>query len=387
MASEYINRVAEECGLTPFYIDKKIEDTKELAEEKDLNFSSPILIGYDVQGPMVRLVDTNFYPWVNVQKAVSAIPNYKGISKTIISGWDLKSIKDYRDKRLGRPDINLIGELGAVVEYDGKFYDVEPTPDENIFYGMEQKLFEESAESDLKLAIQGNFSKRVNCFYFEGDERDRGDVRNHFLVKGKNITTKDIYEVAKSLSNEFEYDGKYILFESTLENVKTVDNILRYVHTLQSMRFSKKGDKIKIFRDNKDNRKFTLKEMEEFAKEVIPKDWEIDPNQDYCIDVLYKEDGKKPTKEGAANVLAKMKFDEDYVITNTGDKKGDILYRDNSLFFPQYGTSAHEYCERKKIPNVPVISSVDYSLILAGILRERKREEEKIPEVIPLTAV
>lgn len=26
MASEYIRRVAEECGLTPFYIDKKVDD-------------------------------------------------------------------------------------------------------------------------------------------------------------------------------------------------------------------------------------------------------------------------------------------------------------------------------------------------------------------------
>ncbi len=99
MASEYIRGVTEECGLTPFYIDKKIEETKELAKEKDLNFSSPVLIGYDVQGPMVRLIDSSFYPWINVQKAVSAIPNYEDISKAIISGWDLKSIKEYRDKR------------------------------------------------------------------------------------------------------------------------------------------------------------------------------------------------------------------------------------------------------------------------------------------------
>ncbi len=161
MPSEYIGRVAEECGLTPFYIDKKIEETRELAEEKDLTFSNPALIGYDAQGPMVRLVDTNFYPWINVQKALYLIPENDNTHKTILSGWDLKSLKEFRDNRLGMNNIHLIGELGAVFEYGGKIYEVEPISDENIFYEMEQKLFK----------ICGTKSKTCNSrkFFKEGE--------------------------------------------------------------------------------------------------------------------------------------------------------------------------------------------------------------------------
>ncbi len=229
----------------------------------------------------------------------------------------------------------------------------------------------------------------MNCFYFEGDEKDRGNIKDHFLVKGTKVTTKDIYNSIKRFNGkEFKYDGQVIYFEPDIENIKVLDNALRFDKTLQSVRFSKKGDNIAIYIDNEDNRNFNLKEMEEFVKEVIPNDWEVDPNQDYCIDVIYRKDGKRPTKEETVNILAKTEFNKnDFIITNIGDKKGDILYKDNGLFFPQYGTSAQDHCEKYEIPHVPVINSVDYSLILAEILREEKKEEERIPEIIPLKAI
>lgn len=390
MPSEYIARVAEECGFTPFYIDKKVFETRALMQQKSLNADSSVLMGYDVQGPMVRLVDTSFYPWINVQKALLSIYPQKNVAKSIISGWDLTSLRNFRDTKMGGMEFDIIGELGCVFEDGRKIYETNPIGDANKFYKMEKKLFEESAEAGLKIAVQGNLSKRVNCFYFEGDEKGRGDVRSHFLVKGKEIQTSDLYNSIisspfETAKKEFSYDGNKIIFEPSLDNIKTVDYILRNVHTLQSVKLSKEGDKISMKRDNKDRHEFELKDMEIFAREVIPSDWKVDPNADFCVDVIYNADGFAPNKETTANILAKKKFgNEDFIITNTGDKKGDAVKGKNAMFFPQIGTPAEEYCIKENIPHIPVISSVDYSLIMAELLNEKRKQEHEIPQIIPL---
>lgn len=389
MPSEYITRVAEECGLTPFYIDKKVAETHNILNEKGLNLSSPVLMGYDVQGPVVRLVDTSFYPWINAQKAILAINKNPKVVKSIVSGWDLTSLRNFRDTKLGGMPMNIIGELGCVFEDEGKFYEINPI-DTGKFYEMEKGLFEETAEAGLKIAVQGNISKRVNCFYFEGDEKGRGDVRSHFLVKGREIQTSDLYESIisspfETAKKDFSYEEGRILFEPTLESVKALDYILRNVHTLQSVRLFKEGSKISMKRDNKDRHEFELKDMEVFAREVIPEEWKVDSNADFCVDVMYNADGITPNKENAANILAERKFGtKDFIITNTGDKKGDVVKGKNAIFFPQIGTPAEEYCVKENIPHVPVISSVDYSLVLAEVLNEKRKEKIEIPQIIPL---
>lgn len=389
MPSEYIGRVAEECGFTPFYIDKKVKETCELMEQKGLNADSLVLIGYDVQGPMVRLVDTSFCPWVFVQKALLSIYPQKEVAKSIISGWDLTSLRNFKDTKLGGMDFSIIGELGCVFEDEKKIYEINPIDSEK-FYEMEKKLLEETAEAGLKINVQGNNSKRVNCFYFEGDEKGRGDVRSHFLVKGKEIQTPDLYNsiISSPFENakkEFSYDGSKIIFEPSLENIKVVDYILRNVHTLQSVRLSKEGNKISMKRDNKDRHDFELKDMEVFAREVISSEWEVDPNADFCVDVIYKADGFTPNKEAAANILGERKFGtKDFFVANTGDKKGDAVKGKNAMFFPQIGTPAEEYCIKENIPHIPVISSVDYSLVMAEILNEKRKEEHQIQQLIPL---
>lgn len=391
MPNEYITRVAEECGFTPFYIDKKVREVNGVANEKgfDIN-SSNFLIGYDVQGPAVRLVDASFYPWIHVRNALSSIYEDPSVALSIVSGWDLTSLRNFRDTKLGRvgKNMSIIGELGAIFESNGEFFEINPPP-ENKRYEMEQKLFTEAAEASLKLAVQGNYSKRVSDFYFEGDEPGRGDVKSHFLVKGKNIKTEDVYQSIKASpfdTKDFLYDGKKITFEPTMENTKTVDYVLRHVHTFQSMRFSKEGNRISMARDDKDRHEFELKDMEVFAREVIPKDWEVDPNPDFCVDVIYKGDGVVSNKENAAHILSKKNFGgEKTIITNIGDKKGDVFAKEDTIFFPQTGTQAEEHCIKNNILHVPVISAIDYSLVMAEIANKRYEGRMiEVPQVIPL---
>ncbi|MCK4808054.1 MAG: SDR family oxidoreductase [Candidatus Aenigmarchaeota archaeon] len=373
-----LTKTIEECGFgSDYYIKEQIEKVLALADEKGLDFdSSPVIVGFDIQGPVTRLIGTDFYPWTHIKNAILSAEKNKYVEKSIISGWDLSSLRGFRDKRLGGIPISIIGELGAVFEYEGKIYEIDPIENSSEFYNMEKEIFIEAAQQGLKIAIQGNVSKNVNCFYFEGDEPGRGDLRQHFLVKGKDISTTDIYEAIKKSeydTSDFRHSDEKIIFEPTLENTQALDYILRHVHTLQSVRFSKeKSSEISIAIDRKDNHNFTLDHMKEFANMIIPDSFEIDENADFCVDIIDRSNGFRPTKENAANELGKIRFPgEDYIITNTGDKEGDVFTGKNTIFCPQIGSPAHEYCIKENIPSVPVVNAIDYFLIMAGITNER----------------
>jgi hypothetical protein len=359
-----IERLAIEIGLTYEYIDEKAEEVIEIAKEKKLDFKNPVLVCYDLNGPLTSTRDASLSPLPTVQRAMLVL---KRIPKAILSGWDITSLRYFREK-LGITELALIGEMGAVVEQSGRIVEIYPVAEE-IHYEMKRRIYEKAAEEGLKIAIQGNVSTRVACIYFEADEEDRGNLRNHFLVKDTNVRTEDIFNALRKKEN-FRYNGEKIEFEITTENIKEIDYVLSKVFTLQSVRLEKVGQKIALWRDNKDNREFSLEDMIEFSKSAVPKGWKVDPNPDYCVDLVFEGDGVKLNKEKTANVFARKKFkSNEYIITNVGDKKADILMGENTLNFPQYGTEARRYCKKNGIPHVPVLHGGDYSLIIAELLQ------------------
>jgi hypothetical protein len=359
-------RVAIEIGLTYEYIDEKAEEVIEIAKEKKLDFKNPVLVCYDLNGPLTSTRDASLSPLPTVQRAMLVL---KRIPKAILSGWDITSLRYFREK-LGINELGLIGEMGAVVEQSGRIVEIYPVAEGH--YEMKRRIYEKAAESGLKIAIQGNVSTRVVCVYFEADEEDRGNLRNHFLVKNTNVTTEDIFNALRRKEN-FRYDGEKIEFEVTTENIKEIDRVLSKDFPLQSVRLDKVGQKIALWRDNKDNRDFSLEDMIEFIKSTVPKGWNINPNADYCVDLVFEGDGVKLNKEKTANVFARKMFEtNEYIITNVGDRKADVLMGKNTLFFPQYGTEAHRYCKKNGIPHVPVLHGGDYSLIITETIRRRR---------------
>lgn len=366
-------RLAFELGLTDFYIKQKVNEVLVLAAEKRIDFSDPdlsVLVGYDAQGPQVRIIDANFSPLINVAKGISSIYTSKNIYRSIISGWDLSTLRHFRDRRLGITEMGIIGEKGSVFEDGGKIFKVYPIPEEKHLK-MKQKIFIAAAKAGIKIAIQGNLSDRVACIYFEADEIGRGDLRNHFLVKGTDIRTQDLYEILFDKSG-FEFDGREIIFEPTLENIRQIDWVLGKAKPLNSVSLFWKDGKINLRRSGpRDNANLSIRDIENFVRSVVPEDWQIDLNPDFCADISYTGDGIENSKENAANILAKRKFKSDkFVITNVGDKKADILKGKNTISFPMFGTEAYKFCTENRIPHVPVISAVDYSLILAEILNK-----------------
>ena len=379
-----------------YYIPSQIEKVEEIAQQKGLDlYSSQMIVGFDIQGPVVKLTDASFEPWHNIREAILDFNNNSNIEKAIISGWDLKSLENFRDTKLGDLPISIIGELGSIINYENQIYEINPMEDTSELYNMELDLFKKAAKKELKIAIQGNASKNVNCFYFEGDEIGRGDVKNHFLVKDTEVNTKDIYQAIITShfnTDNFEYnnDADKICFEPTLKNIEIIDYFLRQVYTLQSVRLAEEdGNKISIRRDNDDDINFTIDDMVQFSEEAIPDSWEIDPNSDYCVDVISKNKGYRPTKEAAIYELGKLKFGEDanIIYTNIGDKKGDVLTGPNTIFFAQIGSPAEDYCKEENIPYIPVVNAVDYFHIMAKIANKNAIEEipTEINQIIPIS--
>lgn len=364
--------------MTDDYIRRKVDLVLEIADSKGIDFRDPVIIGYDMNHPLTPTWDTLLYPLVNVQRGILSVHGAKSYP-VIISGWDLSSLRHFRDKRLGIKHIGLVGELGAVFEQDGRVYELLPASEEKYFELM-TSIFVNSAEAGLKIAKQGNLSRRVACVYFEADGDSRGNLNKHFF-RENNTTITDIYVAIKD-KQHFEFDGEKISFEPSLEAIRAIDDVLTKIYTLQSVRLSKDGSKISMCIDAQDKKEFLLEDMNGFVKDIVPKGWGLDCNNDFCVDIKYTGDGVELNKENTANVFAERKFkSKNYSITNTGDKKGDVLTGKNTIFFPTYGTQAQKYCEDNNIPHVPVINGADYSLIMAEIVNQRQKHVEPELEV------
>ncbi len=365
-----MNSMIETLGYTSWYIESKREEFEERLKEIA---TDNLMISMDVQGPLTRLVDAGFFPWWGVATSLHFLESRikEHIPIAINSGWDLSTLMNFRDKRLGNSSINLIGEDGAVYLKNNKINEVNPIS-KDVYLKMLRNVVENAAEENLKIAFQGNFSKRVSCIYIEGDAPERGGIRNHFLVKGSSVSTEDIYNTIKKKDNNnlFGFDGEYIEFEP--EGIAVLDEVMRKRYPLQSIRLKKKNGKLYFKRDDRDKEDFTLDDMIDFFEKNVPNHWKIDINPDYNADIIYIGDGNSPTKETTANILGKDIFgDEDFAITHIGDKPGDVFTNKNAIFFAQYGTPAHKYCEENNIPHIPIISAVDYLLTITNYLARR----------------
>ena len=378
--SSFTKQIAFQAGLTDWYVERQVRKAQDVAKDLGLDFSKPVLAGYDMNGPMTATFDASLMPYMTAVRGILAVSRHDcpSVQKAIISGWDLRTLRYFRDQRMGIPDMHLVGEMGAVYEFGGKLYEPAPVP-KQVAYDMKKSVITGAAERGLKIAVQGNLSSRVADFYIEADGADRGNLRNHFLVVDAPVETSDIYHALRD-KTEFSYDGSVLEFEPTDSAIREIDDVLCGVHTLQSVRLKSRGNKIALWRDSKDDASkiSDIESMEKFFKEVMPQGWKIDPNKDYCCDLIYVGDDVTLDKEHAANLLAQRAFAKgdkgDYVITNIGDKKGDAVNGENAMFFPQIGSPAEQYCADKGIPHVPVIHAGDYSLILAELTMQAIRQ-------------
>ncbi|MCD6230119.1 MAG: hypothetical protein J7K00_04985 [Candidatus Diapherotrites archaeon] len=364
MLSNFIKRVAFEAFLTDRYVLDKAKETVRIAEKKGLDLKLPMMVGYDINGPMTLTSDSFLFPLAHVQRGVLALQHEK-VRKSILSAWDYYTIKHFRDIHLGIPGMDIVAESGAMYELDGEFEFVCPIDFEKMLE-MKQRVYLDAAEQGLKLAWQGNLSSRIACVYVEADGKNRGDLLNHFFVEKNSATTKMLFDAVKQ-NKSFGFENNRILFEPSPENVAIMDNVLTKKYPLNSVRLETVNGKIALWRDSSDRQDFCMEDLAEFSKQHVSKNWTAQLNDDFCFDISYNC-GPKVSKEIAAQEMAEKVFgSKEFILTNTGDKKGDIFYDRNTIFFPQCGTEAHDFCREKGLPFVDVLHAGDYSLIIAAV--------------------
>ena len=382
--------LANQCDFDPAYLLEQITKVIEIAGRKELNlYGSPIIELFDMQGPPDERLIGDHKRWEDMKNALLLAKRNPNELKVIGSGWDGASVEYIINEKLGGVMKYAIVERGAAIleidaasEDDDCVYDLYPLGNPEDLYEIEKNMLIYAAELELALGAQGNVSKSSNCFYVEANSLERGNLREHFLVKRRgNPSTKDIYyaiDHSEFDTSGFTYEDEKIKFKPTIKNTEILHFILNEVYTLQSVRFAEEGDGIiSIRRDNEDKPGFKLKDIDEFAENTVPYGWDYVTNDDFCMDFFVND--IHLTKEYAVKRLGEIAFPGKNVITiYTGDNEYDVFTeRDNSIFLPKAGSAAEKYCIDKGIEHVTVGSTVEFLLIMAAITD--KWAKDKIP--------
>lgn len=373
MISVALSKIISKLGFTEQYIQKKVEEVLAVATLKNLHIGAdtPMLICYDMNGPLTSTRDAALHPIAGIREAIGALER-NSVERALVSGWDMTTLAYFRDQRLCIPSLHIVGELGMVWEWEGKIQEVNPIAMQEVYH-MKEALFREAARENLKIGVQGNKSSRITGVFFEAEGSQRGNLSSHLLINGKKITSKDIFQSLQK-DQGFVWDNGRIIFPCTQLCIQEIDRVLRTVFTLHSVRLALQNDKIVLWVDPLDKEGYTLEDMKGFFARILPVPWEVFVNDGFGADIIFRdEEGKKVHKETTARLLGERLFyGKPFVLTQVGDRSSDVFTGENSIFFAQKDTTAEMYCIENKIPYVSVEHGGDYSLILAAMLEKNQ---------------
>lgn len=366
--SEKVKELAKLTELDESHLVGLTDKILKKADELNYNLAGNIVVGLDVNGPIVACGDANLIPFNGATECIDHLMDSDSIEVTLMTGWDLSTMGFFKRNKLNLPDIGIVGEYGMVYERGGNFRYLYPYREEErleFLYGV----LKIAAERDVKVAFQGNYSPGSGAIYAEGDEH--GELLSHALVKGRRPTIEQLYKAAteKSKVELIEEDEK-IIFENKPENLKGLAEALFKTHPLISVRVKKEnGNKLSIRIDPKDKPDFDFENVKEFAKiagEQIGR--KALPYEDHGIDFISKEaEEGNYSKDSGLREYGKEAFEnKPFVSAIVGDKGSDIPKTvENTIMFPMKNTDAERIAGEKNIHFVPVVDVRDFALALA----------------------
>lgn len=320
------------------------------------------LISYDMNGPLTRTDTSALVPHEGVRDAIASLPvDDDDIEIAINSGYDIDTLRHFRDDVIEQAEMHLIGEMGSVYEDATSEHGVEQIfreePEADLI-NLKQRLYEQAAREGRKIHEQGNYSSTVGCTRVEAEgspEDPRGEVYRHHAFD-EDVRTKDIYDSLPD--NHFEFEDERIEFDP--ENIMTVAILadkLRYDHTFTGVRFTETEEGIGVHRDP-DDADISLDEAHEFMEHVLePTLWSYQHNPDWGTDYMKDLD---LSKQHGANHLAEHLFDGEYTVIHVGDKPGDVM-NGTATFFAIDGSEAETYCEANDISYTAVADGVEFT--------------------------
>jgi len=375
--SENVTKLAKSIRLEKDYLTGLIDSILTKGDELKLNLSGNIVVGLDVNGPIVATDDNNLIPFKGAIECIDNMMNTPGIEVALMTGWDLSTMDFFKKNKLLLPEIGIVGEYGMVYERKGNLKFLYPYQEEERLAFM-FSIFKITSKAELKVAFQGNYSPGSGAICVEADEH--GELLEHPLVKGRRPSIEQIFNAAKKQSIIELVEGEEkIVFENKPENLKGLADTLFKVHPLISVRVKKEEkDKISIKIDTKDKPDFDFEKLKEFAK-VAEKETGRSSfaYEDHGIDLISKEAQQgNYSKDAGLRKFAKEAFgDKPFMVAIIGDKSSDIPRTlGDVIFFPLTGSDAEPIAEEKNVPSVKVVDVRDFALALVEAHRIRKGE-------------
>jgi hypothetical protein len=362
-------KLAAACGITEARVAEVAAGITEAAKGNKLDLAASIVIGLDVNGPIVAVDNNDLMPLPNAKDCIEYMMGCSGVSVALMTGWDLSSMTFFREERLGLKKLGIVGEYGMVYKKGDEVKFLYPYSEKEALAFI-QVAIDIAATDSLKFAIQGNYSSGVGPLIIEADHN--GHLLEHPLVKGRSPRIDKLFAEAKAGSKCELKDGK-VLFENRVSNLKGVFESLAHKHPLTSVRFRRvKGDLVSFEIDYNDKPGFAynpdLQKLGALLTERTGRRCMV--YEDFGIDCFAKEvDAGDYYKQAGLHAYGKdVLSGAEFVKIIVGDKANDApKVFEGTLFCPQKGTQAEKYAAEKNIPRAIVGDVRDFALAISMI--------------------
>jgi len=361
--------LAARLGLAEADIAAEARRIIEAAQANNLDLSGDIVIGLDVNGPVVAVDNNDLMPMEGARECVEYLLGLENVRTALMTGWDLSSMTFFRDERMGLPGLGIVSEYGMVYKKGDEVVFIYPY-DEAEALGFLKTAIDIHADHDLKFAIQGNFSSGIGPLIVEADHN--GNLLEHPLVKGRIPTIEKLCEEAEKGGSEVQLaDGK-VYFRNEVDNLRGIFEALARRHPLISVRWHRaEGDMCFFEIDPQDKPGFTFSDLQVIGDIITQKTGRrCMVYEDFGIDCFAKEvdEGDYYKQAGLDAYGRDVLAGEPFVKIIVGDKANDApRVFEGTLFCPQKGSEAEQYAAENKIPSASVTDVRDFALAIGAV--------------------
>ncbi len=361
--------LAGSLGLDEADIVKEAARILKAAEANSLDLAGDIVIGLDVNGPIVAVDNNDLMPMEGARECVEYLLGLENVKTALMTGWDLSSMTFFRDERLGLGALGIVSEYGMVYKKGDEVVFIYPY-DEKEALAFLKTAIDIHADHDLKFAIQGNFSSGVGPLIIEADQN--GNLLEHPLVKGRVPKIEDLHREAERGGSEVELKDGKVLFKNEAANLRGIFESLARKHPLVSVRFHRvEGDMCSLELDSQDKPGFAFSDLQVIGDILSQRTGRrCMVYEDFGIDCFAKEvdEGDYYKQAGLDAYGRDVLAGEPFVKIIVGDKANDApKVFEGTLFCPQKGSEAEEYASENKIPSTPVGDVRDFALALGAL--------------------
>jgi len=307
----------------------------------------------------------------------------------IISGRGLGYLLSQVDE-LGISEIDVAGEMGATYftqedlerempdSSDPRYLIPEEEESKDDIYAFNLRMMERMADDGLQFMYGDNLSNVVGSACIEAFgadlEEDRFSIEDTVYAEiydhanSQKVQEQILNYASGGFADQFEFHNDMIRFEKSIEAAEAITEVFT-ANPFIPWGFHDEGAQIAMFPEYRARDNFEHDQVDEFVSSVISDHNAVSEGtfwhntyHDNSFD--FGKQGYQNLKTKAAERMVETPETSRKVIpSNVGDKPTDVLQIEDSIFFAQEGTQAHEYCQREGIDHVVVENATEAFII------------------------